>query len=171
MTTSTRWICSFILAVISVLPALAGANETPEGKKSADGTATTAAQPATAAANPSTPAVGTNVTALLGVLVMKGVLAPEEAKSIEAAPPTAEFQALVDVLARKGVVNAADLAAVSPASSEGCPTDYSCDRGRGARHSPHRRLRRKRSNLLHLRWLRRSHRCECCRLILLSRTD
>ncbi len=121
MTTSTRWICSFILAVISVLPALAGANETPEGKKNADGTATTAAQPATAAANPSTPAVGTNVTALLGVLVMKGVLAPEEAKSIEAAPPTAEVQALVDVLARKGVVNASDLAAAAPAIAAPAP--------------------------------------------------
>ncbi|MFZ0806770.1 MAG: hypothetical protein WAN03_11330, partial [Candidatus Sulfotelmatobacter sp.] len=100
---------------------MAGANETPEGKKNADGTATTAAQPATAAANPSTPAVGTNVTALLGVLVMKGVLAPEEAKSIEAAPPTAEVQALVDVLARKGVVNASDLAAAAPAIAAPAP--------------------------------------------------
>ncbi len=115
MTTSKRWICSSLLAIISVLPVLAGANETPEEKKNADAAATTAAQPATAAANPNTPAVGTNVTALLGVLVMKGVLAPEEAKSIETAPAAGEFQALVDVLARKGVVSAADLASVSPA--------------------------------------------------------
>jgi len=116
MKTSTRWICSFLLAVISVLPVLAGTKDSPEAKKDADATAaTTSAQPATAAANPNTPAAGTNVTALLGVLVMKGVLAPAEAKSIESAPAGGELQALEDVLARKGVVNAADLAAVSPA--------------------------------------------------------
>jgi len=115
MTTSTRWICSFILAVIPAVPVLAGAKDAPEAKKNADAAATTAAQPATAAASPNTPAAGTNVTALLGVLVMKGVLAPAEAKSIESSPAGGELQALEDVLARKGIVNAADLAAVSPA--------------------------------------------------------
>jgi hypothetical protein len=50
------------------------------------------------------------VTALLGVLVMKGVLAPGEANAIRTAAPEAEFQMLVEALARKGVVSAADLA-------------------------------------------------------------
>jgi hypothetical protein len=45
---------------------------------------------------------------------MKGVLAPAEANSIRNAAPEAEFQLLVEALARKGVVNAADL---SPAPS------------------------------------------------------
>jgi hypothetical protein len=58
------------------------------------------------------------VTALLGVLVMKGVLAPSEANAIHDAAPEAEFQLLVEALARKGVVSAADLStAVSPATA------------------------------------------------------
>jgi hypothetical protein len=53
---------------------------------------------------------------------MKGVLAPSEANSIGNANPTAQFQALVDALARKGLVSAADLAPApnpspSPSSS------------------------------------------------------
>jgi len=54
--------------------------------------------------------------------VMKGVLAPSEAKSIESAAPGTEFQALLDALARKGVVSASDLSGVSPSSSEAAPT-------------------------------------------------
>jgi hypothetical protein len=49
---------------------------------------------------------------------MKGVLAPAEANSIRNAAPEAEFQLLVEALARKGVVNAADLSpAPSPAAA------------------------------------------------------
>ncbi len=56
-----------------------------------------------------------SVTALLGVLVMKGVLAPSEANAIRNAAPAGQFQALVEALSRKGVLNAADLsAATSP---------------------------------------------------------
>ena len=52
--------------------------------------------------NPAPPAG--NVTALLGVLVMKGVLTPLEAKSIDYAPAGSELQNLVEALTRKGVV-------------------------------------------------------------------
>jgi hypothetical protein len=45
---------------------------------------------------------------------MKGVLAPSEANAIRNASPTAQFQALVEVLSRKGVLSAADLAAANP---------------------------------------------------------
>jgi len=110
------WICSALVAVISVTPLLAGSKDATDAK-AAPAVAANGAQPAAAAANPKvTPAAtNANVTALLGVLVMKGVLAPAEAKSIEAAPPGTEFQALVDALARKGVLSAADLSAsVSP---------------------------------------------------------
>jgi hypothetical protein len=65
---------------------------------------------------------GGNVTALLGVLVMKGVLAPSEAKSIESATPGTEFQALLDALARKGVVSASDLSGPSATPSEPAPS-------------------------------------------------
>jgi len=104
-----QWICSALLAVVSVAPALAGPKDAADPKKPA-------AQPATAAnPNPSPAAGNGNVTALLGVLVMKGVLAPSEANAIRNAAPEAEFQLLVDALARKGVVSAADLTAASPA--------------------------------------------------------
>ena len=109
------WICSALLAVVSVAPVLAGTKDATDAKTTAETTANPAAQPAPAAATPNiTPAAG-NVTALLGVLVMKGVLAPEEANSIRNAAPEAEFQLLVEALARKGVVSADDLTAASPA--------------------------------------------------------
>jgi hypothetical protein len=113
------WICSSLLVVVSVAPVLAGTKDAADSKAPAETTANPAAQPA-AAANPNlTPVVGNaNVTALLGVLVMKGVLAPSEANAIHDAAPEAEFQLLVAALARKGVVSAADLStAVSPATA------------------------------------------------------
>ncbi|MGA2347084.1 MAG: hypothetical protein ABSF93_13815 [Candidatus Sulfotelmatobacter sp.] len=115
-----QWICSALLAVVSVAPALAGPKDAADPKKPAETTnpasVNPAAQPATAAnPNPSPAAGNGNVTALLGVLVMKGVLAPSEANAIRNAAPEAEFQLLVDALARKGVVSAADLTAASPA--------------------------------------------------------
>jgi hypothetical protein len=81
------------------------------------------AEPANGAAlNPMPTTSSGNVTALLGVLVMKGVLAPSEAKSIESAAPGTEFQALLDALARKGVVSASDLSGVSRSPSEAAPS-------------------------------------------------
>lgn len=120
-----QWICSILLAAVSVVPALAGAKDAADPKKPAETTANPASanpasQPATAANSNPSPVVGNgNVTALLGVLVMKGVLAPSEANAIRNAAPEAEFQLLVDALARKGVVTAADLSAAgnpSPAA-------------------------------------------------------
>ncbi len=119
-----QWICSALLAAVSVAPALAGAKDAADPKKPAEtanpASANPAAQPATAANPNPSPVVGNaNVTALLGVLVMKGVLAPSEANAIRNAAPEAEFQLLVDALARKGVVSAADLTAAgnpSPAA-------------------------------------------------------
>jgi hypothetical protein len=111
------WILSSLLIVVSVVPALAGAKDATDSKAPAETTANPvsgnpAAQPA-AAANPNiAPVAGNaNVTALLGVLVMKGVLAPSEANAIRTAAPDAEFQLLVEALARKGVVSAGDLSA------------------------------------------------------------
>lgn len=116
----TQWICSILLAAVSVAPALAGAKDAADPKKPTETTNPAAA----AAANPNpSPAVGNgNVTALLGVLVMKGVLAPSEANAIRNAAPEAEFQLLVDALARKGVVTAADLSAVGGPSPAAQPS-------------------------------------------------
>lgn len=121
------WICSALLIAVSITPALAAAKDASDSKQPAATTAkpdsaNSAAQPA-AAANPNiTPVTGiTNVTALLGVLVMKGVLSPAEAKSIDTAPPGTELQALVDALARKGVVSKSDLAGATVESAAPVP--------------------------------------------------
>jgi hypothetical protein len=95
-----------------------------DGVPAKNGTGTNAAAPAPGPASLSpAPAIGTaNVTALLGVLVMKGVLAPSEAKSIQGATPGTEFQALVETLTRKGVVSAADLSALAAPAPPPAPS-------------------------------------------------
>jgi hypothetical protein len=111
------WICSSLLSAVCVAPVVAGTNDGADGKTPAGTTSNAATQP-DPAANPNlTPAAGSaNVTALLGVLVMKGVLAPNEANAIRSAAPEAEFQMLVDALARKGVLSSEDLSAAAAAN-------------------------------------------------------
>jgi hypothetical protein len=126
-----RWLCVSLLATVSVAPAFAGTNDAAEAKNSPSANSATtanAAEPAATPATPSpspslTPAVGNaNVTALLGVLVMKGVLAPAEANAIRNAAPEAEFKLLVEALNRKGLLSNADLsAAASPAAQPAAP--------------------------------------------------
>jgi hypothetical protein len=120
-----RFLCSSLLLVVSVPPALAGAKDATDTKAPTETTGNPAAQPA-AAANPNlVPVAGNaNVTALLGILVMKGVLAPSEANAIRNAAPDAELQLLLDALARKGVVSAADMSPAveaNPALSPAAP--------------------------------------------------
>jgi hypothetical protein len=109
-----QWICNSLVILISVAPSLAGAKDAAEAKDSA----VTTTAPAGSAAGPNlVPAGGSaNVTALLGVLVMKGVLAPAEANAIGNAAPDAELQLRVEALARKGVVSAADLSMTAASS-------------------------------------------------------
>lgn len=112
-----QWLCSSLIVVVSVAPALAGAKHATDAKAPAETSANPvsvnpAAQPV-AAANPNIARVAgnANVTALLGMLVMKGVLAPSEANAIRDAAPEAELQLLMQALARKGVLSAADFSA------------------------------------------------------------
>jgi hypothetical protein len=117
MSTLRKWFSSLLVLAITAAPVMAGSNDAKATKDNA--TNTTSAEAAPAAANPNlaTTAGDANVTALLGVLVMKGVLAPNEANAIRIADPKAEFQLLVEALSRKGVLSAADLsAAASPAA-------------------------------------------------------
>ena len=115
-----QWICCSLIVVVSVAPALAGTKDATDAKKSADTTPPAAAQPA-ASTNINSTAANANVTALLGVLVMKGVLAPTEANAIRNASPDQEFQLLEQALARKGVLSAAGLSAATPASPAATP--------------------------------------------------
>ncbi len=109
-----EWICSSLLVVAAVAPVLAGTKDTTDSKAPAE----TAAAAAAAAKPNGAPTAGTaSVTALLGVLVMKGVLTPSEANAIRNAAPDAEFQMLLELLARKGVLSPSDLSAAAPAAT------------------------------------------------------
>jgi len=128
--TLKKWLCSSVLAAVSVAPVFvfAGTNDAADAKNSPSANAANAteatASPASPNPNPSlTPAVGNaNVTALLSVLVMKGVLAPTEANAIRNAAPDAEFQLLVEALSRKGLLTTADLsAATKPTAQPSAP--------------------------------------------------
>jgi len=101
----SRYNCFVLFAVLTASPIFAETKDAA-GPKPAE-----SAAPATATV---TAASHANLTALLGILVMKGVLAPAEANAIKDAAPEVEVQLLMDVLARKGVVSAEDLAPASP---------------------------------------------------------
>jgi hypothetical protein len=120
------WLFAVLVLAITAAPVVAESNN---AKKSNDNAANTASAEGSPAASPnpspspspspsinpsvSLAATDANVTALLGVLVMKGVLAPAEANAIQNAAPSAQFQVLVEALSRKGVLNAADLSATA----------------------------------------------------------
>ncbi len=118
-----NWLLSLLVVAIMALPVMAGNNDARTENANAANATSAEASPAAASPSPS-PSVSVststgdaNVTALLGVLVMKGVLAPGEANAIRNGSPATQFQALVDALSRKGVLSAADLsAAVKPAA-------------------------------------------------------
>ncbi len=104
---------SLLVLAITALPVMAGSNDAKTANENATNATSTAATPTGASPSLASSAGDANVTALLGVLVMKGVLAPSEAKAIQGASAGAEFQQLVDVLSRKGLLTAADLSAAS----------------------------------------------------------
>lgn len=105
---------SLLLVTTLAGSALAGSKDAMDAKTPAENAASAAPQPASGA-TPNVAVTGgsANVTALLGVLVMKGVLAPAEANAIRNAAPDAEFQMLVEALTRKGLVSAEELSVVS----------------------------------------------------------
>src|ERR1039458_10137289 len=105
---------SLLVLAITAVPVMAGSNDAKTAKENSTTTTSAEATPAAASPNLATTPGDANVTALLGVLVMKGVLAPNEANAIRNAAPNAQFQALVETLSRKGIVSAADLSVASP---------------------------------------------------------
>ena len=121
------WFLSLLVVAITAVPVMAGNNDAKTANENAASATSAEAIPAAASPDPSpSPSVGlglgataggANVTALLGVLVMKGVLAPTEANSIRNAAPSAQFQALVEALSQKGLVSAQDLSAIAGATA------------------------------------------------------
>ncbi|MGA9544410.1 MAG: hypothetical protein WBQ85_12625 [Candidatus Sulfotelmatobacter sp.] len=115
--------CLLMLAIAAV-PLMAGGNDPKTAKENGVDVAEAAAVPGSPTPAPSLTATpgNANVTALLGVLVKKGVLGAAEADAIRNAAPDAEFQLLVEALSRKGVLSAADLSAVgTPAAQPAAP--------------------------------------------------
>jgi len=111
-----NWLLSLLVVAILALPVMAGNNAKTENENSAN-TTTTEGSPTGGSPSPSVglaaSAGDANVMALLGVLVMKGVLAPTEANAIREAAPTAQFEALVQMLSQKGLVSAQDLSVIT----------------------------------------------------------
>jgi hypothetical protein len=124
MLTLKMLLSSLLILAVTAVPVLAGSNEAGTANESAANTTAPGAAAAeatpTAAPSPSlAPSVGdANITALLGVLVMKGVLAPTEANAIRNSAPDAKFQLLVDALSRKGILNAADMTATTTVAAQ-----------------------------------------------------
>jgi len=111
MSKFSKWLCVSLITLVATAPVMAGSDDAVPGNNGT-GTNATAAEPVPSPAlNPTSAISNSNVTALLGVLVMKGVLAPAEANAIQGAAPEAEFQLLVEALTKKGLLSAADVAA------------------------------------------------------------
>jgi len=119
---------SFVIASASPMFARTGDNSKDDTSKTDTGPAATTttttettnnAKPADPNATPGAASMvaNTKVTALLNVLVSKGIIAPSEAAEIRSAAPEAEFQLLVEALSRKGVLTAADLSAAAQPSA------------------------------------------------------
>jgi len=125
MLTLRKLFLSLLLLALTVAPVMAGSDDgKPINANAENGAAAATASNPNPSPSP-TPAVGSaNVTALLGVLVMKGVLAPTEANAIRNAAPDSEFQLLVEALSRKGLLSAADLSAdATPAAKPAAPVE------------------------------------------------
>jgi hypothetical protein len=122
MMTMKQLLSSLLVLAIAVLPVMAESNDAKTDTTNASNASTAEVTPAPASPNLAPTAGDANVTALLGVLVMKGVLAPNEANAIRDAAPTAQFQALVEALSHKGLVNAQEVLAITEAKPAAAST-------------------------------------------------
>jgi hypothetical protein len=122
-----KWLCTSLVIVVATAPVMARPNDSVPANNGTGTNATNAAEPAPSPAtlNPTSAISNGNVTALLGVLVMKGVLAPSEAKAIQGAAPEADFQLLVEALTRKGLLTAADVSAAPNPEAQPAATPIS----------------------------------------------
>jgi len=110
------WLCSLLVLAITAVPVMAGDNNLNTATENAANA--TSAEGTAGAPNPSpslspTSAMGNaNVTALLSVLVSKGVLNAEEAKSLSGTPAQQSAR-LLELLRQKGILSAADYEALT----------------------------------------------------------
>jgi len=103
-------ICRLLLVCLVASSAVAKSKDETSAKAPAETGTAASVQPASVGTTNLAPLNSSaNLTALIDVLVAKGVLDPSEANTIRNAPRDAAFQMLLDALARKGIVTAADL--------------------------------------------------------------
>lgn len=111
------WLSSLLVLAITAVPVMAGSNDAKTTNENAANA--TSAEGSPAAASPgltSTTGGDANITALLGVLVSKGVLNAEEAKSLSGTPAQ-QGARLLEFLRQKGILSAADYAALTAPSA------------------------------------------------------
>ena len=179
MLTLKQLLSSLLVLAITASPVMAGSNDAKTASENTATANTTSAEATPAAASPSltSPAVDANVTALLGVLVMKGVLAPNEANAIRNADPKANFsfwwkRSSQGCTGRSGFVcgHESRSATLRPRSVSGCGSGSHL----GIRREPGSRVlagscccapRLSERRPQHRRWSRRSRRCAYCRSI------
>jgi hypothetical protein len=114
-----KWFSSLLVLAITTVPVMAGNND---AKTESENTANTATEGGPNVGSPS-PSLGSSattgdasVTALLGVLVTKGVLNAEEAKSLNGNPAQQKAR-LLELLRQKGILSASDYEALTTPSA------------------------------------------------------
>jgi len=127
------WFAGLVFLTIASVPVLAEnnnarpANDNPPaatGEKA--GTAPVTPPASSTMARKSIPSINAvNVSGLLDALLKKGVLTLSEANSIRNAIPDAGLHLLIDTLVRKGVLDAADLAATATVAPTVAPSAVS----------------------------------------------
>ena len=106
-----QWMSSLLVAAITVVPVMA---ENNNAKTADENAANTTSADASNAASPRLASTtgDANVAALLGVLVSKGVINAEEAKSL-VGTPAQQSARLLELLRQKGILSAADYEALT----------------------------------------------------------
>ena len=116
------WLSSLLVLAITAVPVMAGSNDAKTTNENAANATSAEASPAAASPSLTSTPGDANVTALLGVLVSKGVLNAEEAKSLSGTPAQ-QGARLLELLRQKGILSAADYEALTtpPASAQVAP--------------------------------------------------
>lgn len=109
------WLLSLLVLAVTAVPVMAGNNDANTDNDSAT-TASSTEGSATAASPNVAPPVDASVRALLSVLVSKGVLNAEEAKSLNGTPAQ-QGAKLLELLRQKGIISTEDYAALTAPSA------------------------------------------------------
>lgn len=118
------WLSGLLVLTLTVVPVMAEKNDANAENENAASATRAEASAVAVNAIPTLPSIAgdASVTALLGVLVRKGVLNAEEAKALSGTPAQQSAR-LLELLRQKGILSAADYEALKtpPASAQVAP--------------------------------------------------